>query len=297
MLNKRPGGNFLNHVLAQSVKVEGKSCTWLTVLHSGLPSGGQSFPALPSESGCGSFFSPFGLAGGWTILGGISIADFTSQGLRLTWWTGVVGDDPDTWVDVSYDPGYFKGDSLSYHSESDGFYGFGDRRTFFPSRRRSYSSFNYLNQVIHFGEDSNKSGLRVRMEFLSDRKKSTFSSGAGYPAELVAGYLVDLVTGYLSDAVAGYPIDLRDRILSRTPRWNIFRVIGIAGLYRCYSDGGVRVAFRGFTTNFSSDKEGPNEVEPRQVRLRSGYRKVSRVYDSQEGDRSQPGENQGHFRP
>ncbi|KAI9154521.1 hypothetical protein LWI28_027505 [Acer negundo] len=64
-----------------------------------------------------------------------------------------------------------------------------------------------------------------------------FDAAVGYPAEIVAGYHVDLVTGYLSDAVAGYPIELRDRILSRTSCWNILRVIGIAGLYWRLSEG------------------------------------------------------------
>ncbi|KAI9154361.1 hypothetical protein LWI28_025021 [Acer negundo] len=50
--------------------------------------------AIPSKSGYRSFFSPLGFAGGWTLLGGISIADFTSRGLRLTRWTGVGGDRP-----------------------------------------------------------------------------------------------------------------------------------------------------------------------------------------------------------
>ncbi|KAI9153693.1 hypothetical protein LWI28_015110 [Acer negundo] len=78
----------------------------------------------------------------------------------------------------------------------------------------------------------------VLKEKRAARVLDNFAEAAGYPTEIVAGYPVDLVTGYLSDTVAGYPIEIRDRILSRAPRWNILRVIGIAGLCWCYSEEG-----------------------------------------------------------
>ncbi|KAK4855693.1 hypothetical protein QYF36_009872 [Acer negundo] len=126
--------------------------------------------------------------------------------------------------------------------------GFGDHRTFLPSRRQPCRSFNYPYQAIPFGEVSDTNGLLIQMEFLRGGKETTFSSGdeqprfiplalelqdlskrdisvevvsgcpydatSGYPAEAVEGYHFDLVTGYLSGAVVGYPIELRDRILS-----------------------------------------------------------------------------------
>ncbi|KAI9192055.1 hypothetical protein LWI28_017696 [Acer negundo] len=91
--------------------------------------------------------------------------------------------------------------------------------------------FKYLKRTRDFMFDSSKSGLLIRIEFLSGEEESTFLSGLEqqrfnpFALELqdlsvlgrrgilisiilTAGYLADVVSGCLSEAATGYPTDV-----------------------------------------------------------------------------------------